>query len=170
MTTDCVSLVPVQATTALTVPNSQVVDIIPASVGDVPMTISPQEAFVVDTFSKNKDLSKAIIASSSAVAGLELGKKVGVKFSKLVEKQAIELTTDFCKKPWSKLPQKANAAIKWGAGGLFAYLAAAVILRDSNKDGESDLFGAFKRMFRPAPPKQEQQPIVIDAQPIVVEA
>ncbi len=161
MTTDCVSLVPVQASTGLAVQSAQGCEILPAVSGDIPMTISPQEAFVVDTFSKNKDLSKAIVASSSAVAGLELGKKVGMKFSKLVEKQAIEFTTDFCKKPWAKLPQKANAAIKWGAGGLFAYLAAAVVLRDGNKDGESDLFGAVKRIFRPAPPTPE--PIIIEA-------
>ena len=155
MTTDCVSLVPVptHASTELMVPQRLNGEIVQVASMDAPMIISPQEAFVVDTFTKNKDLSKAIIASSSSVAGLELGKRVGTKFSKVVEKQAIELTTDFCKKPIAKLPQKAVAAIKWGAGGLFAYLAAALVLRDADKDGESDLVGTIKRIFKPAPPQ-----------------
>jgi hypothetical protein len=166
MTTDCVSLVPVPthaSTELMVLPalNGEIVQVAPM---DAPMVISPQEAFVVDTFTKNKDLSAAIIASSSSVAGLELGKRVGAKFSKVVEKQAIELTTDFCKKPIAKLPQKAAAAIKWGAGGLFAYLAAALVLRDANKDGEADLVGTVKRIFKPAPPAPPaSEPIVLEA-------
>ena len=118
--------------------------------------------YVTATVKKNKSVSTAIIAGSSLYGGLELGKKLGVKFSGVVEKQFLEFTKDFCKKPFAALPQKAVAGIKWGVGGLFAYLAGAIVLRDANKDGEADILGSVKKLFKPTPPPPKAEPIIIE--------
>lgn len=170
MCSDCVSMVPVN-----NMPTDMIVH--PAcNGGNLPVAagsgeiipISPQEALVVDTFKKNKSVSTAIIAGSSLYGGLELGKKLGVKFSGVVEKQFLEFTKDFCKKPFTALPQKAVAGIKWGVGGLCAAVAASIVLHDGDNNGESDILGSIKRLFKPAPPKQppktEPEPIVIEVE------
>ena len=163
MCSDCVSIVPVNnMPTDMIVQPSYNGENLPAPVATEVMAISPQEALVVDTFKKDKGISTAIVAGSSMYGGLELGKKLGVKFSGVVEKQFLEFTKDFCKKPFAALPQKAVAGIKWGVGGLFAYLAGAIVLRDANKDGEADILGSVKKLFKPTPPPPKAEPIIIE--------
>lgn len=159
MCSDSVSIVPVS-----NVPTDMIVHPAKVDVGGEIIAISPQEALVVDTFKKNQSISTAIMAGSSLYGGLELGKKLGVKFSGVVEKQFLEFSKDFFKKPFTALPQKAVAGIKWGVGGLFAALATSIVLHDGDNNGESDLLGSIKKLFKPAPPKQKPQPIVIEVE------
>lgn len=102
-----------------------------------------------DTFIKKVDPHKAVIAGSTAVAGLEAGKKIGAKLASGIDSQLDEIARDFCKTPRKLMPDKVKSVIKWGSGSLCAFYAATLILTDKNQNGELDIIEAVKNLLDP---------------------
>lgn len=110
----------------------------------IPPTINSSDSFI-----KNVEPQKAIIAGTTAVAGLEAGKKIGAKIASGLDSQLDELAKDFCKTPAKLMPEKIKSAIKWGSGALSAYYAATLVLADKNQNGELDIVETVKELLDP---------------------
>lgn len=102
-----------------------------------------------DKFEKSIDAHKIVLGSSSAVAGLELGKKVGTKLVTGIEAQLDEIAKDFCKTPAKLMPEKIKSVVKWGSGALCAYYAGYLVLMDKNNNGELDLVEKVRNLLDP---------------------
>lgn len=102
-----------------------------------------------DNFIKSVDPHKAVIAGSTAVAGLEAGKKIGTKLASGIDAQLDEIARDFCKTPVKLMPEKIKSVIKWGSGALCAFYAASLVLTDKNQNGELDIIETVKNLLDP---------------------
>lgn len=102
-----------------------------------------------DKFEKSIDAHKVVIAGSTAVAGLEAGKKVGSKLASGLDTQLEELAKDFCKTPAKLMPEKIKSVIKWGSGALCAYYAATLVLADKDNNGQLDIIETVKGLLDP---------------------